>query len=144
MEKQIPTAYGGKKVKAIYFILVIFILIFPSPSLALTLEETLENPALEQQAQAVFKDIRCVVCSGQSIADSRAGLANDLRKIVRDKIKEGSSKQQILEYISSRYGEEIMMQPPFKPATYLLWFTPALILIIACIVIFYNRRKLFK
>lgn len=125
------------------YTIILSILFFPTSPHALTLEQTLENPVLEEQAQHIFKEIRCVVCNGQSIADSRAELALDLRKIIRNKLLEGATSKDVIVYITARYGDNVMMQPPLKPTTYFLWFGPAIIIIFAISVIVYNRRKLF-
>lgn len=119
-----------------YFLTIIVILLFSNPSYALNIENKLENPALEQRAQILFHNIRCMVCAGESIADSRVDLAKDLRAIVREKIKDNYTNNQILDYIALRYGDTVLMQPPLKPATYLLWYGPVIILLAGFIGIF--------
>lgn len=110
---------------------------------ALTIEKTLENPKDEARAQEIFRQIRCMVCSGESIADSRADLAGNMREVIRSKVSEGMGDKQIVEYLTSRYGNEILMQPPLQLATYLLWFGPVLILLcgIGGVVCFLRGRK---
>lgn len=124
---------------------IIIISLLATTSNALNIENKLENPALEQRAQDVFRNIRCMVCAGESIADSRVDLAKDLRAVVREKIQDGYTTQQVLEYAALRYGNTILMQPPLTPATYLLWYGPLLILltgfIIALFVILSIKRK---
>ncbi len=116
--------------------LVLAVIILPAISLALNIEEKLESPVQEQQAQEVFKQLRCVVCSGESIVDSRAELAKDLRALVRDKIKENYSAEEVLQYVATRYGDNVLMQPPLKSTTYLLWFGPLLILAVGFVIMF--------
>jgi cytochrome c-type biogenesis protein CcmH len=107
---------------------IIIILSFCAPAMALNIENKLEDPALEMRAGQVFTGIRCMVCAGESIADSRADLAKDLRAVVRAKIKENYTNNQILDYVAQRYGDAILMRPPLIPGTYVLWFGPLIIL----------------
>jgi len=109
-------------------LIIIIIALFCSPVLALNIEDKLEDPALEKRAEEVFSNIRCMVCAGESIADSRADLAKDLRAVVRTKIKEDYTNNQVLDYVSQHYGDSILMRPPLNPNTYLLWFGPLIIL----------------
>lgn len=88
-------------------------------------------PALaadEEQAQALFREIRCVVCTGESIAESQAKIAADMRRDISERLEGGETPAQIKEYLVSRYGDVILMKPPVKPATWLLWGGPLLIL----------------
>ncbi len=116
-----------KKIHILLFIL--FSVVFAHGSFALTLEEKLANPEDETRAVEIFQQIRCVVCSGESIADSRAELAGELRALVRGKIKSGEASNAIINYIADKYGDDILMQPPLKPSTYMLWFGPFIILL---------------
>ncbi len=103
-------------------------LLFASPSLALTIDKPLPDATQEQRAKALFHDIRCVVCQGETIADSQAEIARDLRRIIRADIASGKSEDAIKAKLTSRYGDSILMRPPIKPATWPLWFGPWLIL----------------
>ncbi len=114
-------------------------------ALAFTVEEILPDPAQEQRAQALFAEIRCLVCAGQSIADSDALLARDIRGLVRRRVRQGEADEAVIGYLASRYGEQILLRPPLKPGTFPLWFGPALVLVSGFAGIGYyarrNRRK---
>lgn len=107
---------------------LILLVTIPFAAIALTAEPRLSDPAMEARAQEVFKDIRCVVCSGESIHDSKADLAKEFRTLIRTKIEEGLSDQDILDYMTQRYGDAVLMQPPVTRYTLLLWLAPLLLL----------------
>ena len=116
----------------------------PPPALAATNpDEILADPVLEQRARDLSKELRCLVCQNQSIDDSDAELARDLRRIVREQLLAGKSDAEILEYLSARYGDFVLLKPPVKPATWGLWFGPALVLLIAAggIAVYVRRRR---
>src|SRR5512132_1491338 len=105
-------------------------------------DETLADPALETRAREIGKELRCLVCQNQSIDDSDADLARDLRVLVRERLQAGDSDGQVVDYAVSRYGDFVLLRPPLKPTTYALWFGPALILSLAVIaMIFYYRER---
>lgn len=116
-----------------YIFLIVFL--FTLPAQAILIEEKLPTPAQENRAQELFKEIRCVVCAGESIHDSRADLARDLRRLVRERIATGDSDEAVLNYIEARYGEHIRMTPPFHGSTYMLWLGPVILLGIGALVI---------
>ena len=91
----------------------------------------LDDPVLEVRARELAKHIRCLVCQNQSIFDSDADLAKDLRQIVRERIISGESDRAITGYLVERYGDFVLLRPPVKPKTYLLWFGPAIIILFA-------------
>ena len=91
--------------------------------------EKLSDPKLEARAVALQREFRCLVCQSQSLDESNAQLADDLRRLIRARIAEGQSDQQITDYLVSRYGNIILMKPPLESDTYLLWFGPLLILL---------------
>jgi cytochrome c-type biogenesis protein CcmH len=105
-------------------------------------DEILPDPALEARARAISEGLRCLVCQNQSIDDSEAPLARDLRILVRERLKAGDSDQQVVDFIVSRYGEFVLLKPRFEPHTLLLWFaTPAVFLLaILLIALAYRRR----
>ena len=105
------------------------LLISATPVLA-AYDQALPNPAQEARARALQKELRCLVCQGQSIDESNATLAADLRKLIRDRISAGESDDQIKDFLVSRYGIFILMQPPLRTDTYLLWFGPGLLLVL--------------
>lgn len=87
-------------------------------------DEMLKDPALEARARAISRELRCLVCQNQSIDDSNAGLAHDLRVLVRERLKAGDSDAQVMAFITARYGDFVLLRPPFKPTTYVLWLGP--------------------
>ena len=112
-------------------------------ALALQPNEVLKDPALEARARALSKDIRCLVCQNQSIDDSNADLARDLRVLVRERLQKGDSDPEILDFLVKRYGDFVLLKPPVKVSTYLLWYGPIGIFILGVmglIVFFRNRR----
>ena len=105
-------------------------------------DEILDDPVLEARAREISKGLRCLVCQNQSIDDSDANLARDLRVLVRERLVSGDSDGQVIDYVVSRYGDFVLLRPPFKATTYVLWLGPALIggLGILAMVAFYRRR----
>ncbi len=105
-------------------------------------EEMLDDPVLEARAREISKGLRCLVCQNQSIDDSDASLAKDLRELVRERLVAGDSDQAVVDYVVSRYGDFVLLMPPFKAATLVLWFGPAIIagLGIWAMIVFYRRR----
>ena len=105
--------------------------------------EMLSDPAAEARAEQVGKGLRCLVCQSESIEESDADLARDLRTIVRERITAGDTNQQIVDFVVGRYGDYVLLNPPFKPITYLLWGGPILILILAVLlaVSVFRRRQ---
>ncbi len=104
-------------------------------ALAVTPAEKLADPALEARARAITGELRCLVCQNQSIDDSDASLAKDLRVLVREKLKEGLSDAQVKDYVHDRYGDFVLLRPPFKSGTLLLWAAPALALLAGAIAV---------
>ncbi len=102
-----------------------------APALAIGVGEALDDPVLEARARAMGKELRCLVCQNQSIDDSDADLARDLRRLVRERLVAGENEAQIKAYLVSRYGDFILLKPPFKAKTYALWLGPAVILLLA-------------
>jgi cytochrome c-type biogenesis protein CcmH len=113
------------------------------PAFAVNPDEVLADPALEARARAISAELRCMVCQNQSIDDSNAELAKDLRVLVRERITAGDSDQQVMDYIVSRYGEFVLLKPRVGVNTILLWGMPVLLLIAggAVIVRQVSRRR---
>jgi cytochrome c-type biogenesis protein CcmH len=113
------------------------------PAGAVQPDEMLDDPALEARARALSAGLRCLVCQNQSIDDSDAPLARDLRILVRDRLKAGDSDKEIIDFVVSRYGEFVLLKPRLSPHTWLLWFaTPIVLLAALGVIIFsYRRRK---
>jgi cytochrome c-type biogenesis protein CcmH len=102
-----------------------------SPALAVTPDEVLPDPAMEARAREISQTLRCVVCQNQSIDDSSAPLAKDLRVLVRERLKAGDSDAQTLSFIVARYGNFVLLRPPVQVNTLLLWFGPAILFTLA-------------
>lgn len=100
------------------------------PVLAVLPSEQLADPRLEARARAISQELRCVVCQNQTIDESDATLAHDLRMIVRERLRAGDTDAQVKSYIVNRYGPYVLLKPPLEPATVLLWFGPLVVLII--------------
>jgi cytochrome c-type biogenesis protein CcmH len=104
--------------------------------------ERLADPALEARARTLSKELRCLVCQNESIDDSNADLAHDLRVLLRERIAGGDSDAQALQFLVNRYGEFVLLQPPVAPATYVLWFGPPAVLALGGIgALLYLRRR---
>jgi cytochrome c-type biogenesis protein CcmH len=100
------------------------------------------DDAVEQRMVAISEELRCLVCQNESLAGSRADLAQDLRQQIRELIKAGNSDQQIMDFMVGRYGDFVRYRPPLKPATWLLWLGPFLLLAIAvAVLVVYLRRR---
>jgi cytochrome c-type biogenesis protein CcmH len=114
-----------------------------SPSLAVQPDEILPDTTLEARARALSRELRCMVCQNQSIDDSDAPLARDLRLLVRERLKAGDSDQQVLDFLTSRYGQFVLLKPRFGWDTALLWGAPAGVLLVGgfAIVMALRRRK---
>lgn len=101
-----------------------------SPAQAVRPDERLADPALETRAREISKELRCLVCRNQSVDDSDADLAHDLRLLVRERLKAGDSDDQVVAFVRARYGDFVLLRPPFKLDTWLLWGGPAAILLV--------------
>lgn len=97
-------------------------------ALAVQPDEILADPKLEARARSIGKELRCLVCQNESIDDSNADLAHDLRVLVRQRLLAGDSDAQVKDYVVARYGNYVLLKPPFDPETYLLWFGPLILL----------------
>jgi cytochrome c-type biogenesis protein CcmH len=115
-----------------------------SPTLAMQPDEVLPDPALETRARELSRELRCMVCQNQSIDDSDAPIARDLRILVRERLKAGDSNGQVLDYLTSRYGEFVLLRPRFGWHTALLWLWPAILLIIGALGLVYVARRSAK
>lgn len=101
-----------------------------------------EDPKIEQRMKALTEQLRCLVCQNETLADSRADLAEDLRREIREQIKAGKSDQEIIAFLTDRYGDFVLYNPPVKRTTYLLWFGPFILLIAGTGVLYrYLKRR---
>ena len=123
-----------------FLLLLCFCWMALGPSLAVQPDEILPDPALEARARSISAEMRCLVCQNQSIDDSDAELARDLRLIIRERLQAGDSNAQVRDYLVARYGDFVLLRPPFKPITYLLWMGPFLLLGIAGLFVFFKRK----
>ncbi|MBV8335684.1 MAG: cytochrome c-type biogenesis protein CcmH [Alphaproteobacteria bacterium] len=108
---------------------VLLIAIGGAAARAVEPSERLADPALEVRARALSKELRCLVCQNQSIDESNADLAHDLRLLLRQRLVAGDTDQQVLDYIVARYGVFVLLDPPFRPTTWLLWLAPPLLVL---------------
>ena len=116
---------------------------FATPAAAVTPDEVLPDPILEERARAISQNLRCVVCQNQSIDDSNAPLAHDLRVLVRERLTAGDGDQQAVDFIVARYGNFVLLNPPLQLNTLALWIGPALFVLIGAIGFGrYLRRRL--
>ena len=106
-----------------------------------------EDPKIEARMKTLTEQLRCLVCQNETLADSRADLAEDLRKQIREQIRAGKSDQEIIAFLTERYGDFVLYNPPVKKTTYLLWFGPFVLLITGTAVLYRylkNRREMIK
>lgn len=111
--------------------LVFCLLLLAGPAFAASVADGFSDPALEARAHALQRQLRCLVCQGESIDESGSSFAADLRQLVHRQIAEGRTDRQIEGYLVARYGDFILMKPPLQPDTYILWLTPFLVLVVA-------------
>jgi len=123
--------------------LLFCLLLLPLSAHAVDPGEILKDQALEKRARAISKGLRCVVCQNQSIDDSDVQLARDLRVLVRDRIIAGDSDQAVVDYVVSRYGDFVLLRPPLKAVTLVLWLGPIVIALCGLfgLVLFFRRQK---
>ena len=129
------------------FIIIISICLiqfFSNNSYTVEPDEVLKNQKQELRARAISKNIRCMVCQNQSIDESNAPLAKDLRILIRNKIKEGNRDKEIYKFLTDRYGDFILLKPPLKLSTLALWFLPFIFFIIGIFIVFLNNKKAKK
>ena len=130
-------------INKIFIIIISISLIqfFSNNSYAVEPDEILKNQKQELRARNISKNIRCMVCQNQSIDESNAPLAKDLRVLIRNKIKEGNKNEEIYKFLTDRYGDFILLKPPLKLSTLALWFLPFVFLIFGVFVVFFHNKK---
>ena len=120
---------------------LVVLVAFCTPSVAVQPSEMLDDPVLEERARNLSAGLRCMVCQNQSIDDSDAELARDLRVLVRERLTAGESDEEVIAYVVSRYGEFVLLQPRFSARNALLWATPALLLSAGAIFLILHARR---
>lgn len=128
----------------LWLLAVPFLLLASAVAMAVQPDEVLSDPALEARARALSAELRCVVCQNQSIDDSNAPLARDLRLLLRERISAGDSDEEVKQFLVDRYGTFVLLRPPFDSRTIILWLTPLVILVGAGVIIMWKSSRLRK
>jgi cytochrome c-type biogenesis protein CcmH len=125
-----------------YFVLLILAFLCLAGAVAAKEAQPNEDPKIEQRMKALTEQLRCLVCQNETLADSRADLAEDLRRQIREQMKAGQSDQEIIAFLTDRYGDFVLYNPPVKRTTYLLWFGPFILLFAGTGVLYrYLKRR---
>lgn len=122
-------------------LVMVFLLLLGGAAWAREAVPAAADPQLEERVMATAAELRCLVCQNQSIADSDADLAKDLRNQIREKLQQGQSERDIIDYMIARYGDFVLWRPPFKATTLLLWLGPLLLVAAALITLFYRLAR---
>ena len=130
----------SKKIFTIFFSFFL-IQLYSSSTFAVEPDEILTNKKQELRARKISKNIRCMVCQNQSIDESNAPLARDLRILIRNKIKEGEKDKEIYKFLTDRYGDFILLKPSFNLNTFVLWLLPFIFVLIGILVVFFHNKK---
>ncbi|MCA0199403.1 MAG: cytochrome c-type biogenesis protein CcmH [Proteobacteria bacterium] len=117
-------------------LVLLFALFFAGAVHAVEPSEMLKDPALEARAREVSKHLRCVVCQNETIDESNADIAKDMRLLLRTRILAGDSNEQVIQFLVSRYGDYVLLKPRFMASTYLLWFGPFIVLLLGAVVVY--------
>jgi cytochrome c-type biogenesis protein CcmH len=139
--KILPAPLSSRSVFAGLLLLFVFLLLAAGPLRAVEAGEMLADPALEARARALSKELRCMVCQNQSIDDSEAPLAHDLRVLVRERLKAGDSDTQVVDFVVARYGEFVLLRPRLSWHTAALWGLPPAVLLIGIVMIVVVIRR---
>ena len=129
------------KKKIIIIISICLIQFFSNNSYTVEPNEILKNQKQELRARNISKNIRCMICQNQSIDESNAPLAKDLRILIRNKIKDGKKDEEIYKFLTDRYGDFILLKPPFKLNTLALWLLPFVFVLIGIFIVFFHNKK---
>ena len=127
--------------KNFFLIFFFFLVIDIDPSFTVEPNEIISNPIYENRARDLSKGIRCLVCQNQSIDDSDSDLAKDLRRIIRKKIIQGETDNEITQYLVDKYGNFILMKPPLYQDTYILWISPLLLMLVGITIMYFTLKR---
>ena len=127
--------------KNFLLIFFFFLVIDIDPSFSVEPNEIISNPIYENRARDLSKGIRCLVCQNQSIDDSDSDLAKDLRRIIRKKIIQGDTDNEITQYLVDKYGNFILMKPPLYQDTYILWISPLLLMLVGITIMYFTLKR---
>jgi cytochrome c-type biogenesis protein CcmH len=119
----------------------LLLILIAFPAFAVEPTEMLKDQALESRARTLSRELRCVVCQNQSIDDSQAEVAHDMRIAVRERLTAGDSDKAVMDYMVARYGDYVLLEPPFKPRTLLLWLGAPLVLLVAGVALLFAARR---
>lgn len=111
--------------------LILMLMLIAAPAFAVNPDEVLDDPALEERAREISADLRCVVCRGENIDESNASIARDLRLLVRERLVEGDSNEEVIDFVVERYGEYVLMKPTTGGANVILWWAGPVIFLLA-------------
>ena len=128
-------------VKKIFVIFIFISQLLLNNSYSVEPDEVLQNPKQELRARDISKNIRCMVCQNQSIDESNAPLAKDLRILIRNQIKNGKNNKEIYEFLTDRYGDFILLKPAFKLNTLALWLLPFIFVLVGIFIVFFHNKK---
>ena len=128
-------------IKKIFVIFIFISQLLLNNSYSVEPDEVLQNPKQELRARDISKNIRCMVCQNQSIDESNAPLAKDLRVLIRNQIKNGKKNKEIYEFLTDRYGDFILLKPAFKLNTLALWLLPFIFVLVGIFIVFFHNKK---
>ena len=129
------------KKNLIIVIIILFSFLYMQNSFSVEPSEMLENKEQELRARDISKNVRCMICQNQSIDESNAPLAKDLRILIRNKIKEGKEDKEIYNFLTDRYGDFILLKPPFNLNTLILWLSPFLFILVGIYIVYFHNKK---
>ena len=129
------------KKNLIIIIIILFSFLYMQNSFSVEPSEMLENKEQELRARDISKNVRCMICQNQSIDESNAPLAKDLRILIRNKIKDGKNDKEIYDFLTDRYGDFILLKPPFNLNTLMLWLSPFLFILVGIYIVYFHNKK---
>ena len=129
------------KKNLIIIIIILFSFLYMQNSFSVEPSEMLENKEHELRARDISKNVRCMICQNQSIDESNAPLAKDLRILIRNKIKDGKNDKEIYDFLTDRYGDFILLKPPFNLNTLMLWLSPFLFILVGIYIVYFHNKK---